>query len=128
MKTVILAIVSLILCIAFTCFCGFYITRTVEKTSSALSALPEVLSQDKNTREEALACVNEALFIWKDSKKMTLLGLSHVEYDEVEDLLAEVRVSILSGDPEAASRRSASLKEKLSKISASEGLSLDGVF
>ncbi len=116
MKTFVLAIVSLVICIVFTFACSTCITSTAKRIEYTISDLPEVFTNDKNTRERVLSCVDEALYIWKDSKSMTLLGLSHAEYDEVEDLLTEIRASVLSGDLSFAARRTATLKEKLSKL------------
>ena len=127
MKTFILAVVALILCITFTIFCAHRITSTVKRVEEAVSSLPEVFADEKDTREQILSGVDDALYIWKESKSLTLLGLSHAEYDEVEDLLTEIRASVLSGDLRFAARRVASLKEKLSKLVLSEGISLYGV-
>ena len=127
MKTFVLAIVSLVICIVFTLACASYITSTIKRIEDAISDFPEVFENEKDTRERVLSCVDEALYIWKDSKSMTLLGLSHAEYDEVEDLLTEIRASVLSGDLSFAARCAATLKEKLSKLVLSEGISLDGV-
>ena len=127
MKVFIFAVVAMALCLAFVIAGTLYTASAIERLRSGLEELPRLLPKSESTPEDILEGVENAINIWSSASKMTLLGVSHSDYDEVEGLLVSLRTAALCGESGSYANFVAALEEKLKRLAISEGFSLDGV-
>lgn len=92
-----------------------------------ISPLPEALDASEKTSEDILERLDSATKEWTDRRFKLCLVISHKEFDEVENLLINLRAAVVSRDSGNYAANIASLRERLTKLSESERLSADGI-
>lgn len=130
MKEFIGAVAALLLCLSVVIFSYFYTAHSIDGMRKSLEELPLTIDEDadKNTSERYLGCVSESIEILDKRMGKLSLFISHKELDELNSMMSAVISAIESRDSGHYAASVSSLRERLEKLSDSEGISLSAIF
>lgn len=127
MKIFIIACVALAACIGFVFIGQAFIQDSLLYINDMISPLPETLEIAEKTPEDILGRLDSATNDWTGKHFKLCIFISHKEFDEVENLLINLRAAVVSGDIGNYAANISMLRERLTKLSESERISANGI-
>lgn len=105
-------------------FSLLYTSKALDSVVNSLVPLPATIEEgDKKTSEEILGCLDKTENLWDGRSAVLSFFISHRDLDEIDVLLATLRSSVESDDSGHYASTLATLRERLEKLSVSEGIS-----
>lgn len=127
MRIFIFAIIALTAAVFLIFYTQYYVSSSVVELEKSIDLLFEYPSVNEKAPEKHLRCLDDSVDFWQKRRFKICLMVNRNEFEEIENLLLDLRAAAHVGDSGIYSSSLAALKEKLSRLKNSEKLSLDGI-
>ena len=127
MKIFVFALIALISSVLLMFYTQYYVECSIETVENDIKFLHEYELPNKKASEKLLRCLDNSVDFWQKRRFRICLMVNRQEFEEIENLLLDLRAAANVGDSGIYASSLAALKEKLSRLKTAEKLSFDGI-
>ena len=127
MKIFFFAVITLTISVFLILFTQFYVSDTAGRLENIIRNIPTYYPASEKASEDILRCLDDSVVFWQSRRFTVCLMINRNDFEEIENLLLNVRAAAYSEDCGIYASSLASLKERLTRLKKSESLSLDGI-